>query len=456
MGENGSSAWLDAEAGMVPRGLLNQVLLDAATHGIPHDRLSLWSNLIGEDVVAYPYRIERLQLFCAAPEHGVVRCEVRFDGIDEHVRFPRIRLYLFSEGKLWLRCQLIEILLPKGPLGAAPPEQRRTFLRDRQPVAGMALARYHDGESRLSLAEVKASNWLPGTVEALYRVTAAADIQQHVAIKDHVARAQHIHPSQVDPCDGGARLRERPLWLQPLTLTHDGDDVCVRDAGPAGFDLKPVEDYWSQTFGVGRWPVEDLYYGLIRRFVRNVYLEDAAAFEAVRGRSLLYLANHQVAVESLLFSIVASGLSQVPTVTLAKEEHRGTWLGLLIQHCFAYPGVVDPQVITYFDRSDPASLAQIIGELAQEMMGPGKSVMVHVEGTRSLHCRTPVQKMTSALCGYGPAHPRANCAGPLRGRVATRTLGRAHRVSTVDGPAGHLHRSTHRAGGVRGAAVQGA
>lgn len=30
-------------------------------------------------------------------------------------------------------------------------------------------------------------------------------------------------------------------------------------------------------------------------------------------------------------------------------------------------------------------------------MGPGKSVMVHIEGTRSLSCRTPVQKMSGAF-----------------------------------------------------------
>ena len=117
----------------------------------------------------------------------------------------------------------------------------------------------------------------------------------------------------------------------------------------------------------------------------------------MRGKSILYLANHQVAIESLLFSIIASGLTRVPTVTLAKDEHRSTWLGLLIKHCFSYPGLVDPKVITYFDRNDPESLATIIANLAAEMTGPGKSVMVHVEGTRSLSCREPVIKMSSAF-----------------------------------------------------------
>ena len=57
----------------------------------------------------------------------------------------------------------------------------------------------------------------------------------------------------------------------------------------------------------------------------------------------------------------------------------------------------DPEVIKFFDRDDKQSLPKIIGELAREMMGPGKSVMVHVEGTRSLSSVTPVQKMSGAF-----------------------------------------------------------
>jgi len=189
----------------------------------------------------------------------------------------------------------------------------------------------------------------------------------------------------------------QPLTRHQLELTRDGDEVAVRSVGPPTIDLTPVRDYWDGYFDIGRWPVEDLYYGLIERFVGTVHLADPAAFEAVRGRSILYLANHQVALESLLFSIIAAGLSGAPTVTLAKAEHRSSWLGLLIQHCFAYPAITDPRVITYFDRSDPTSLAGIIQDLARDMAGSGKSVMVHVEGTRSLSCRVPVQKMTSAF-----------------------------------------------------------
>ena len=90
-------------------------------------------------------------------------------------------------------------------------------------------------------------------------------------------------------------------------------------------------------------------------------------------------------------------LSRVPTVTLAKIEHKTTWLGRLIAHCFSYPGIRDPKLISFFDRNDKSSLARITAEFAAEMVNPGRSVMVHVEGTRSKTCAVPVEKMSGTF-----------------------------------------------------------
>ena len=74
-----------------------------------------------------------------APQKGLVRCEVRFRDSDE--RFCRFAIQLIVDDQVWLRCDLTEIMMPKGPLGSAAPADRRTFLRDRQPVAEMSLSR---------------------------------------------------------------------------------------------------------------------------------------------------------------------------------------------------------------------------------------------------------------------------------------------------------------------------
>ena len=104
----------------------------------------------------------------------------------------------------------------------------------------------------------------------------------------------------------------------------------------------------------------------------DVVIADPDAFAAVRGRSCLYLGNHQVGIESLLFSVVLSALSGTPTLTLAKAEHRTSWLGTLIAHSFAYPGVTDPRLITFFDREDRESLLGVVGEIARGDASPGR------------------------------------------------------------------------------------
>jgi 3-hydroxymyristoyl/3-hydroxydecanoyl-(acyl carrier protein) dehydratase/1-acyl-sn-glycerol-3-phosphate acyltransferase len=397
-GKQGSSAIVDAAPRGVPYGALHQGLLDAITHAIPHDSLDRWSPEIAADLVAYPYRIPTMTLYGKIPDQGRLRVEVRFAGFDDAAkRLPRFDAWLAQlDGTVLVALRLVEILLPKGPIGMAPRPARIAFLRDRQFAAGVALS-HPDGDGTVvDAATVKQSDWLPGNVARIYAIPEGADPVATVGVKDHVGQRVHAHPSRVGIVRDGAIDAARPLRRHPVAIARNGDAVRVTSSA-SRFDLSPVKDHWDARFELGRWPVEDLYYGLIERFVHDIVFTDADAFAASAGRSCLYLGNHQVGVESLLFAIIVSALSRVSTVTLAKAEHRTSWLGTLIKHSFSYPGVTDPNVITFFDREDRASLMRIIGELATEMVTVGKSAMVHVEGTRSVSCRKPVMKMSSAF-----------------------------------------------------------
>jgi 1-acyl-sn-glycerol-3-phosphate acyltransferase len=115
------------------------------------------------------------------------------------------------------------------------------------------------------------------------------------------------------------------------------------------------------------------------------------------ARGVLYLANHQVGVESTAFAILASALGGGPVLTLAKIENRRHWLELIMKHTFAYPGVSDPGMVAHFDRQQSESLPGIIEGLAAQMREANRSVMVHVEGTRSLECRSKVTKMSGTF-----------------------------------------------------------
>jgi len=396
LGSNGSDFSLDAGAGSVPRGTMHQGLLDALTHCIPHDRLNLCSSKISPDDVAYPYRISEMRFDGDPPSEGEVRCEMRFDGFDGDDRFPAFRVKAYVGARCWVSLRLVEILLPKGPLGRVGALDRLRFFRERSFVEGMTLSRVAAGEARLSKAEVQASDWLPGTMAEIYDAR-SDNVVREIAIKDFVAQRKSVHPSLVRMVEAGAVMANRPLDRIPLIVSQDGDDIVVRAAGEAAFDTSEVKAFWREWFGIGAFPVEDIYYGLMSSFVEAMHVTDARAMRALRGKPILYLGNHQVGIESLLFSIIVSAVNRTPTLTLAKVEHRETWLGRLIAHCLAYPGVNDPGMIAYFDREDPASLLKIVKELAEGISGQPRSLMIHVEGTRALCCAQPVEKMSGVF-----------------------------------------------------------
>ncbi len=409
-GPDGAEGVLDSARDGVPPGLLGQGLLDGLTHVLPHDSLSRWDAGVGADEVAYPFRVDRLAFFGPRPT-GTVQVRARYLGREG--RHPRFAVQAIAAGRVWAELELTEVLFPKGPIGTQAPEVRRRFLLERKPVPGLGLSK-HDGPHTVArLADVKASDWLPGTVADLYGCpsTHPLELVEAVALGDHVAARLPVHPGLVTAVPRAdhflATSAMAPYNHLPVRILRGSTQVQVSEAGPEQLDLSPVQTWWANWFGIGRWPVEDIFYGLMERFVNRVYVHDPAALKAVHGKSLLYLGNHQVGVESLLFSILASAMNGMSTVTLAKIEHQETWLGKLIGHSFQWPGVADPEVITFFDREDKASLPRIIGNLSKQMMTVGKSVMVHVEGTRSLHCRRPpVSKMSSAFIDMA-LHTRA-------------------------------------------------
>ncbi len=431
IGDIGSTAILDASATDAPRGRLHQVLLDACTHGIPHDGLHAWSASLASDRAAYPFRIENARFF-GAPPAGHVRVEARL--VEASFDRARIALTAVDEQtkKTWMSLDLVEVLLPKGPIGLATPKAREAFLRDRAFVPGVGLAHVGSapGESALTLTDLVASNWLPGTVQKVYGIEGASDPVEmafRALVKDHVGQATATHPSEVvitgDRGAWKARSTHEPLALFAGTTKTTEQGLSVHAA--QGLDLGPVRDFWRSFLGTGAWPGEDLYFSLIERFVRRVRVEDPTALAKVRGKSVLFLGNHQVGIESLLFGITASALTGTSTLTLAKKEHRETWLGKLILHGFAYPGLRDPRVIAYFDREDPASLPSILQDLAAMMRSDGKNVMIHVEGTRSLSCSKPVSKMSGVFIDMAltlgvPIVPVRFVGGLPRAEVETR------------------------------------
>lgn len=94
----------------------------------------------------------------------------RFAGFDGEDRFPMLDVQVIQADRMLVDFRLVEVLLPRGPIGAAPRDQRRRFLRDRLPVPGIALSAFDGTTSQLSAQVLRQSDWLPGNVAAIYGV----------------------------------------------------------------------------------------------------------------------------------------------------------------------------------------------------------------------------------------------------------------------------------------------
>ncbi|MEV4561640.1 beta-ketoacyl synthase N-terminal-like domain-containing protein [Kitasatospora sp. NPDC049285] len=234
IGAAGSSAMLEAGRGGVPRGLLHQGLLDAATHGIPHDRLSQWSEEIPDGTVAYPHRLARLDVFEPLPQEGEVAVEVRFAGFDDGDRtLPVFDIQIAHGGRTAVTMRLVEILLPQGPLGRAGRPQRMAFLRDHRYAEGLGLSTTRDDVTRLTADDVESCDWLHSTVAHAYGLPDGAKGVDHlaeIAVRDHVARLCGLHPTQVEV---GERLdaaypATRPDEIHYVHVVQDEGVVVVR------------------------------------------------------------------------------------------------------------------------------------------------------------------------------------------------------------------------------------
>ena len=179
--------------------------------------------------------------------------------------------------------------------------------------------------------------------------------------------------------------------------TRSGMRIVADDIRTDGPDLLNVRSFWRRQMGMTTLPLEDFYSGLIEQFVERIALPDTAIEATLKGRSVLYLGNHQTQIESMLFLLAMSSMMDLPVVALANAKHRTRWLGELVAHTFSYPGMRDPNLIRYFDQSRPESLPAILDALGQGLRGGEHSVLIHAEGTRQTSAGQSVARVSALL-----------------------------------------------------------
>jgi 3-hydroxymyristoyl/3-hydroxydecanoyl-(acyl carrier protein) dehydratase/1-acyl-sn-glycerol-3-phosphate acyltransferase len=191
--------------------------------------------------------------------------------------------------------------------------------------------------------------------------------------------------------------RTEPLARYPGIVETVGERLRAGSDGAPWLDFEPVLPFWRRTLGTLPAPIQSLYTGLARQFVGRVVLDDPDGIDALRGRSIVFLANHQVQIESPLFSFIVSGLLDTLIVAISAAEHRTQWVGSLYEATVAWPGVRDPANLLYFDQRQQATLPPILDRLRLRMERERASLLVHVEGELQRSAGRPVERMSSVF-----------------------------------------------------------
>ncbi|WP_341301989.1 1-acyl-sn-glycerol-3-phosphate acyltransferase [Lysinibacillus sp. FSL H8-0500] len=158
-------------------------------------------------------------------------------------------------------------------------------------------------------------------------------------------------------------------------------------------DFSSIHTFWRSTHSTSNWLIEDIYTSLYSKFVHRLVAADTDGFATIQGKPVIYVANHQTAIESMLFCMIVGGLTQTPICSLAKMEHQQSWLGQLISHSSLYPGYHPHRSMILFDRRKPRTFLKILKQMSTILQKEQTSLLIHVDGTRAISCREASTQM---------------------------------------------------------------
>jgi acyl transferase domain-containing protein/3-hydroxymyristoyl/3-hydroxydecanoyl-(acyl carrier protein) dehydratase len=193
----------------------------------------------------------------------------------------------------------------------------------------------------------------------------------------------------------GTRLRFVPEEPPGSSLIVTPRAKAVGAEGLTSDALNPgaLRRTFETRFGAMAPVLQDLFLGLIYQFVGGLQFDDREGFAQIAQRPVLYLANHQVGVESMLFVALVDALTPVSCRAIAKREHGASWIGRILHLLHTQTGR-NPMVL--FDRANPADLLQLLQAMRTPDGGLPHSLMAHVQGTRSLRAGEPTTQLSSA------------------------------------------------------------
>ncbi|HNX75754.1 MAG TPA: 1-acyl-sn-glycerol-3-phosphate acyltransferase [Candidatus Rifleibacterium sp.] len=236
------------------------------------------------------------------------------------------------------------------------------------------------GQAAATLADRSASSALASASAnaASSAATAPAHKIQGSSRAEQYARFARLPVSDIVLAADGSCLN-----LPFNHLPEDGSD-------DATLDWKKVRERWVKHDGSRRF-FHDLLGALFGTFVSRVVVQNPAAFAEVAARPVVFLANHQVGLESPLFMAMAHVMTGMQVQAVAKPDHVNAWLAFLLAFACDSLGENHPFRLMYFDRQNPQQLIDTLKKAGKQEA----SLLVHVEGTRSSAANQPVTRLSS-------------------------------------------------------------
>ncbi|MDH5394046.1 MAG: hypothetical protein OEY11_12730, partial [Gammaproteobacteria bacterium] len=403
IGSNGSRAEIKTLSQEMQHDISGFAILDSVIQSIPNSNLSQWYPQLNTDLIAYPCQMHDLTLLESLVTENILKTESRFIEVINN-RYIKIAVWIYNADRVIGYFVLTQVLVSKGITKAMTTEQRYDFIVRKIPLAEQKVLRKSPCGKSFSLEfdDIQSTDWLSGTLEAIYSLPdelSLKDKTRAILLKEYIASQKKCHPATVSLNYGlykNADYLEQNFGIIINNRSTGLDLSSARAIAAVEFETKTIDIASLMTErGFRENLFNDLIVGLYEKFVDVIMFEDIDDFN--NTGNAIYLANHQVAIESFLFAAQTYAIKGERLSTISKAENSEHWLGKIQKLAQDLYQDKNPLDILYFNRQSPDQLIDIVKQFIKNSKNSKKSLFVHAGGTREQYENQGIGQMSSFI-----------------------------------------------------------
>jgi 3-hydroxymyristoyl/3-hydroxydecanoyl-(acyl carrier protein) dehydratase/malonyl CoA-acyl carrier protein transacylase len=396
LGADGASALL-SPTGFSPAALY-PALLDAALQSVIPDQE--WWAALPRDKTMVPIALEGAAFFRPAIR---ITEEVRLESRLASQSGDQVRTWhqLMHQGRTWAQFTVVWRLEEPMPWHRLPRQERARWWH-RQGYQPEALLSRVDGKGSTVVEHKDIEPFDDQQLRAFYGLEPQESILAGVALREHVARLAMGHPFWVSLAQEAdtsfvARSANSPGRRFTLQLKSNARGVRVSEAGPVELDTALGFAALDMRWPLGEWLGRDLMLAVLQRFAGGLFLENPSVLNLMSSSPVLYVANHQIDLEGIVFAIALTAMSGRRCRVMARDTVRQEFWGQVFSCLGEHPGVSDPDLFLLVERQDINAMWQAFQDALRTLRDDNGALLIHVEGVHKERAREPVGKVSAAL-----------------------------------------------------------